>query len=351
VSGDLDSAVSASPGPDDGPRPRWGSFWRLSFEFALLFGIALGAKQILAASGPYPNPLWLPVIVLSLQRGLAAGLTAAVIAAVLQHAGGLPPALMIEDMYSYIGRIAAEPIGWACVALLIGHIRSRQIAQTRALESELAERIKHGAAVLRSRAEMLERHIAADAGSSNVDVAEAVIALRQATWDDLPERLKRFVTLMTGAAEFAIYVRDNDTLKLVFQCADEHRPASELVVTSEDPLFAAIVVERRLLSARASADANTLGHRGGLAAPLIDAQAGQCVVGMLRLGGDASDDSTSDRERRVAFTCSELSRLLSRIDLLDRWQAALASEASGQRGNSMDARAAEPTARREVSVR
>jgi hypothetical protein len=115
---------------------------RIAVEFALLFGIAIAAKQILVtvAAGSYPNPLWLPVIVLSLQHGVAAGLAAAVIAAGLQYWGGLPPALMTEDMYSYIGRIAAEPVGWTCVALLIGHIRSQQIAQNRRYRANREQR-------------------------------------------------------------------------------------------------------------------------------------------------------------------------------------------------------------------
>ena len=60
-------------------RARWASALRLALEFALLFGVAVLAKQVLLAlvSGPYPNPLWLPVIVLSLQHGMAAGLAAA----------------------------------------------------------------------------------------------------------------------------------------------------------------------------------------------------------------------------------------------------------------------------------
>src|SRR5713101_5895823 len=102
----------------------------LVIEFALMFAGTLLAKQILAATVnvSFPNLLWLPVLVLTLQHGLAAGLAAAIIAAALQYSGGLPGALMTEDMYSYIGRIAAEPVGWTCVALLLGHMRSRQIA-------------------------------------------------------------------------------------------------------------------------------------------------------------------------------------------------------------------------------
>src|SRR5262249_54512511 len=127
------TAASTSAEPDAPQASRWASACRIVVEFALLFAIAVVAKQILAASttGSYPNPLWLPVIVLSLQHGLAAGLAAAVIAAGLQYWDGLPPALMAEDMYAYIGRIAAEPVGAACAALLICSTRSRPITPTR----------------------------------------------------------------------------------------------------------------------------------------------------------------------------------------------------------------------------
>ena len=326
----VDTSSPAEPGTER--RSRWASTFRIAVEFALLFGIAIAAKQILVtvAAGSYPNPLWLPVIVLSLQHGVAAGLAAAVIAAGLQYWGGLPPALMTEDMYSYIGRIAAEPVGWTCVALLIGHIRSRQIAQTRELEAELAERIQHSAAVadfcedLRNRTELLERHIAANTHSSNIDVAEAVSDLHHATWDNFAQRLTRFVILMTGAAEFSIYVLQDSVLKLAFGPSDEHRPVADVVVPSDDPLFAAIVTERRLLSAASPDDAALLGQRGVLAAPLTDSHAPERVIGMLAIGDASLDDHPDDIERRLALTCWELSRLAGRIALIDRWHAAAA---------------------------
>jgi len=84
-----------------------------------------------------------------------------------------------------------------------------------------------------------------------------------------------------------------------------------------------VAVERRHLSH--AADAAALGRRGTIAAPLLDAQAPERVTGMLVLGGDAPADSVGDKERRVALTCSELSRLLGRINLLDHWQAAAAN--------------------------
>jgi hypothetical protein len=326
------TAASTPAEPKAAKASRWASAFRVVFEFALLFGIAVAAKQVLAASttGSYPNPLWLPVIVLSLQHGLAAGLAAAVVAAGLQYWGGLPPALMAEDMYAYIGRIAAEPVGWTCVALLIGSIRSRQITQTRELELELTERTQHSAAVadlcedLRGRAELLERQIAANAQASNIDVAEAVSALHHASLDNFAERLTRFVLLMTGATEFSVHVLHHQALKLAFRPGDEHRPAGD--ISADDPIFAAIVTERRLLSSARAGDAGLLGERGLMASPLLDHHAPERVIGMLIIGGSSLDDYPDDIERRFKLTAAELSRLTGRMSLLERWQAATAPE-------------------------
>jgi hypothetical protein len=327
-----EAAGSATdPGPGAAARSRWSSTLRLAFEFALLFAIAVGARQVLIAASPgsYPNPLWLPVIVLSLQHGLAAGLAAAVIAAGLQYWGGLPPALMTEDMYAYIGRVAAEPVGWTCVALLIGHIRSRQLAHIAELEAELAERNRHCAAVgdlcvdLRARTEMLERRIAADLHSSNTDVAAAITELQHATWDDFAQRLTRFVVVMTGGAEFCVYLLRDNALKVAFQSSDEHGRAAD--VPSDDPLFAAIVNGRRTLSAARPGDGALIGNRGLLAAPLIDSHASERVIGMLAVGGAALDDHSEDTERRLALTCSQISRLAGRVALIDSWRAAAAT--------------------------
>src|SRR5262249_38247860 len=206
-----------------------------------------------AGAPPSPPPLGRRVVVPGRRPGSPAGPGAAIIAAGLHFPGGLPPALMTEDMYGFIARIAAEPMGWTCVALLIGHIRSRQIANHAELEAELAERDHHSAAVadlchdLRARAEMLERQIAAHGQASAIDIAEAISALDHAAFDDFAQRLTRFVVLMTGAAEFSVYLLRAVGLEAVLQPAAGHKPAAD--VGFDDPLFAAVVNERRLVSA------------------------------------------------------------------------------------------------------
>ena len=317
---------------------------RLSIEFALLFAVALLLKQLLVGgvrTRPIPIRCGCRSSCSAFEHGLAAGLAATIIAIGLQFSTGLPPTLLTDDMYSYIGRIAAEPISWACVALLIGHIRSQQIAQVERLEAELAERNAQCAAVadlcvdLRDRSELLERHIAANAHSSNVDIAEAIRELHDATWDGFAERLTRFVTLMTGAAEFSVYLLRDNVLKVVFQPNDEHtagRRRHHFVrrssVRGDRPPN-----DGPLLATR-PADQEMLGNRGVLIGPLLDAHAQNRVIGMFAIGGGALDDHPEDIERRFSLTLSEISRVLGRIILIENWHAAAAP---GQSNGHLDA--------------
>ena len=310
--------------PYQSSRPSW---LRLSVEFALLFAIAIVLREFVITGTNYTNPLWLPVVVLSLEHGLAAGVAATIIAAGVQYSAGLPPPSLTEDMYAYIGRVATEPVSWACVALLIGHFRSRQIANFEELQAELAERTEQSAVVadlcvdLRSRTELLERQIAANADASNVDVAEAIRDLNDANWDNFAQRLTRFVVLMTGASEFSVFLLRGETLKAAFQPSDQHTAAGDVTIASGYALFAAIVNERRTLSAAQASDRALLGDRGTLAAPLLDGNAPRRVIGMVMLGG-TPDDQAEDLERRVALTTTEISRLLGRIILIENWHAA-----------------------------
>src|SRR5262249_31074343 len=150
--------------------------------------------------------------VLTLQNGLVSGLAAAMIATGLQYVVGLPAEQLGEDIYSYMSRVFAEPIAWTCFALIFGHIRSRQIAHAAELEAQLGERDLQCAAVtklcddFRRRIEVLERQIAAGEQSSNADMAQALIELQHARWDEFAERLRRFIVLMTGCPEFAIHL-------------------------------------------------------------------------------------------------------------------------------------------------
>jgi hypothetical protein len=334
------SAATGATGAGPHGRDRRWAILRLTLEFAFLFLCAVTAKELLAGTlgGSYPNLLWLPIAVLTLQNGLACALAAALIATALQYAGGLPPEMLGEDIYSYIGRVAAEPIAWTCFALVFGHIRSRQIAHTAELEAQLAERNAQCAAVadlcddLRGRIEALERQIAASAQSSNAEMAESIIELHRASWDDFAERLRRFVVLMTGCPDFVIHLLHADVLMPALPAQDDHRPAFAGPVTLRDALFEAIVKERRSLSARRPADAATLVAGAVMAGPISAGTSPESVIGMFSIGGALPQDCADDIERRFSLALSEVSRLSGQLMLIDRWQAAGAGISDGRGG-------------------
>ena len=114
-----------------------GSSWRTPLRHVvgifLLFALALLMMHLTRheAVRTYPHPLWLPVIVVSLHLGLGAGIAAAIVAIGIFLWEGLPPQIWTEDLYQYVGRVGAEPIGWTCMALLVGYMRRHQIREDR----------------------------------------------------------------------------------------------------------------------------------------------------------------------------------------------------------------------------
>ena len=305
-------------------RSTWGARLRLVFEFVLLFALAmwLNGWGMPGTKALNPNPLWLPVLVLSLQYGLGAGIVATLIADACRFWGGLPPAGMTEDLYTYVSRIGAEPIAWTCAALLIGHIRTRQIAQQFELKDELDETQQHGITVvdrcedLRKRADMLERHIAANAQSSPTDIAEAIAGLHGATWENFTERLTRFVNVMAGSSEFALYLLRDGALRLALQPQDPDVLPADPVVDAADGLFKAVVQDGKTLLASRPDDHDLIGDRGALFAPVREAGT-ERVIGMLSIGGADLTDFPEDIERRAALAASEIARFLGRVILIE----------------------------------
>jgi hypothetical protein len=311
------------------PRSRLLVWVRLALEYAFWFGAAILLKLAFSAwvSVPYPSPLWIPVVLLALQHGLAGGLTAALIAAALQFLPGLPPQSLAEDVYVYAGRIAFEPVAWTAAALFIGQLRSREISTLAALKERLLERTRNAEALaelcthLRQRIETLERHIAANDDTSITDVAEAIINLERAGWEDFAPSLRQLIFVLTGAAEFSVYLLGENGLEPAF-VPDAALPGStHTAINPARVLFRSVVKERRIISASTPAGAALLGDVGIFAGPVFERH-GNEVVGMLALAGASLEELPEDIERRFTLACSELSRLVDRIKVNHAWRNA-----------------------------
>ena len=306
---------------EPGARSSIWSMLRLSLEFLLLFVVAFWIANFLLAGtgGTYPNPLWLPVVVLSIQHGLGVGIAAALLACALQYTV-LPPAQgLTEDIYDYVARTTAEPIAWTCVALLIGYIRHAQIRQKSQLQAELNDRRSECVTVanlcegLKKRAEMLERHIAVNLPASHIDTAEAIAGLHTANWENFADRLTRFVNLMMGSSEFALYLLRGDVLKLVFLPPDMASSPVGSSIGADDAVFEVVVRQRRTLKASGT---DVVGGRGFLFGPITEPNQNR-IIGMLAVGDAAIEGIPEDIERCFALTTSEISRFLGHVIIIE----------------------------------
>lgn len=300
------------------PSSAWRSSLRIAVEFLVLFAGALFVEHFLPEGirGSYPNPLWIPVVLLSLQHGTLSGLAAAIVASGILFSQSLPTAILSEDFYDYMSRVGAEPISWITVALLIGHVRDRQIREKSELLAELAERDIHCQAVaylcddLRNRAATLERHIAANGTESHADIAEAISGLYDSNPTNFAERLGRFIPLMTGTSEYAVYLLQDDALRIALH--QEHANAFDPIIKAGEPLFEAVVNGQKILLSARAIDRDLLKHRDSIIGPLVDRSAPYRVIGILWVEGSRLVEPPPDIERVFALTCSEISRSLLR---------------------------------------
>lgn len=302
----------------DKPKSAWRAPLLGAFEFVVAFVGALLLAYFLPAEikGAYPSPLWIPVIFLSLQYGTLVGLAGAVVASAIFFSQGLPTEILSEDIYQYMSRVGIEPIGWITVALLIGHVRDRQVRERTELLGELTERDRQCRAVaglcdeLRSRAQTLERQIAANPARSPADIVEAISGLHDASAANLAERLGRFIFVMTGASDFALYLLRDDELKITAREGQSESFAASL--SACDALFGAVVNSQRTLLSERVADRDLLARRNSIIGPLMDRSSSDRVIGALWVSGSNLAETPRDIEQVFTLTCTEISRSLLR---------------------------------------
>ena len=86
-----------------------------------------------------PSPFWIPVLLLSVQYGVSAGLISALVALVASAVIGWPDQAGTEDFYDYSLRIWREPILWLAAAVVLGTLQAQQLRKIEALRDRIAE--------------------------------------------------------------------------------------------------------------------------------------------------------------------------------------------------------------------
>ena len=174
-----------------------------------------------------PHIFWLPVLLLTLQYGSVSGLLAAGAAVAVSSLLEWPGQGIGESHLGYLLRISLQPVLWIATAVILGHLRLRQIEREQALDRSVVRLTRQRATLaahvrgLRERCDRLERFIATrhepDAGISATPLAPEAPATETADARGDTARLpirRRLPHLATASSQCggAIWLLDDEQL-------------------------------------------------------------------------------------------------------------------------------------------
>lgn len=248
-----------------------------------------------------PHPLWLPVLLLSLQYGTVSGLLAALVAIVVTVLAGFPEEGVGENHFSYVLRIWSQPILWIGAAVLLGQLRMRQITERQELmrhASELAverDNLASYASELRRRCELLERGRAAGVDAPAVSLLQALGGLPTAP-GDVDAAFKRCMDLAFPGAKASVFALTPPGARKIADNGWDAEARWLTEVPSTHALYRAVVDEGLSLNVIVAGDEVRLAGEGMVAVPIRSLQQRR-IVGFVKIerapAAAISDETTA----------------------------------------------------------
>lgn len=288
----------------------------LAFIFAAIAAVKFGGEGYIPNLGR--SIFWFPVILLSLQYGLAAGLFAAVASTLFAWTADWPEPQFLEEHFDFWIREWLQPCLWLVAAVIIGGLRQQQIVAQTVLANSLQQSNERASALadhagqLTARVKHLERAIAISGGSSGEAICHALDELCKATPPELEETLSNCVEALFGAQAYALKTYDQTQSLHIDNCGGkEGRRGNDDSLTI---LFYVVCKRQRVISIFNPADIPFPGSEFSLAGPISLAEDGRVigVLGIRQISQDAQNQVHIDYERRLRLLCQVLSDSLSR---------------------------------------
>lgn len=196
----------------------WRSFVPETAGLLALLWLADAAYPAGLAAPGMPHPYWVPVLLMSCQYGVMAGLFATLAATAAFCLGGLPDRSAAQDFYAYAAVVAGQPCAWFGAALILGGLRTLHIHHQSQMREELghtrrsAEDLADGLERAVGEIARLERRIATDC-STLTSFIHSLSKLDMSDRTSLADGLVGVIRHGVGATTFAVYLRSGDTLE------------------------------------------------------------------------------------------------------------------------------------------
>ncbi|KMO29592.1 hypothetical protein VQ03_29210 [Methylobacterium tarhaniae] len=283
-----------------------GGWYRYVLESLLLVGLLVCADHLFFDGNRFsninPRPFWIPVLLMSVQYGLAGGVFAAFASTLALYSGALPSQLATQDYYAYSRLIVAEPTSWLACALVLGGLSSLQLAHAAEVRRQrdeaqaAAEDLGHGLQQALSDLGRLELQIAAETRTAGA-IARAFAGLEPGGPERLAASFAAFARLVVGASDLTVYAPRGGAWVAVGH-AGEARDAPRLARLEPDTLQALghgpdqASASPRLLAAGAS----PLWPDGAILVPVVP-QSGADASALIVVEGCPSGQSAAAARR------------------------------------------------------
>ncbi len=245
-----------------------------------------------------PSPLWLPVLLLSLQYGTVAGLLAAAAATAVYVFNGVAEQVVGENFFAYLLRIWALPILWIGVALVLGQFRLRQIAEKQVIRQKLAQRTEEAqrlaayAKDLEERCHRLERQMTTRSTEPVKPVLDTLSAFAGPTVD-LATALDMVTSRLWPGMQASVFVISSRGCEIAARSGWPETAVWATEIAPTHPLYRAIFNDRRSVSILNPGDEAVLAAQGVAAHPIFTAD-GNRAVGMFKI--EMVDPAMLDRD-------------------------------------------------------
>ena len=234
-----------------------------------------------------PHPFWLFALLMAAHHGTLPGVFAVVLGALLAFSGNVPPRDPLQNQSAYLLAVLARPMVWFGSAVVLGELRMRQQRARDEIALELQGLREQANALVATNARLEEaterlRTNAAGQVQTTVSLFEAARSVESQHTGSVFGAVDGLIKSALSPTAYSLYLRSGDQLDLVVHNTDGKTAEAARMYALTDPLFAAVVQQKRIVHVADADGQRTLGKDGVLAGPLVDVDSGE-VLGMLKV--------------------------------------------------------------------
>ncbi|MBF0145428.1 MAG: GAF domain-containing protein [Magnetococcales bacterium] len=260
-------------------------------ELLLFFGGLMAFDLTLGGSDRFadlcPHPFWIAVILMSVQYGTSHGLLAVFFSSVFLLSAGIPEARYGQDAFEQLYELSIRPLSWAIAAVLLGLLQDRHRSERSTLWKAMTAAEKRGHVITRAyeqvnkAKERLEIQVAGQLKT----VVSSFKAAKELEHEDPAMVLsgtRDMIRAVISPEKFSIHTLEEQRLVAMVKSGWKDEEPFKESFSARDPLYQAVVGEKRFLSVSHPEEREILDGQGVMAGPLIHRENGN-IGGMIKI--------------------------------------------------------------------